>query len=61
MQVRDWDLGDKGEGGNKDNRYLFFTLAAMEDGMQSSSKRYKVNLGSKVNGKAPSTNLETNR
>jgi hypothetical protein len=42
MQVRDWDLGDGGEGGNKDKRYIFFTLAAVEEGMQSSSKRYKV-------------------
>jgi hypothetical protein len=42
MQVRDWDLGDWGEGGNKDKRYLFFSLAAVEEGMQSSSKRYKV-------------------
>ncbi len=40
MQVRDWDLGDEGEGGNKDKRYVFFTLAAVE-GMQRSSKRYK--------------------
>jgi len=42
MQVRDWDLGDGGEGRNKDKRYLIFTLAAVEEGMQSSSKRYKV-------------------
>jgi hypothetical protein len=42
MQVRAWDLGDGGEGGNKDKRYLFFSLAAVEEGMQSSSKRYKV-------------------
>jgi len=42
MQVRDWDLGHGGEGGNKDKRYLFLTLAAVEEGMQSSSKRYKV-------------------
>jgi hypothetical protein len=42
MQVRDCDLGDGGEGGNKDKRYLFFTLAEVEEGMQSSSKRYKV-------------------
>jgi hypothetical protein len=42
MQVRDWDLGDGGEGGNKDKRYLFFSLAAVEEGMQSSSKRSKV-------------------
>ncbi len=41
MQGRDWDLGDGGEGGNKDKRYVFFTLAAVEEGMQSSSKRYK--------------------
>jgi hypothetical protein len=42
MQVRDWDLGDGGEVGNKDKRYFFLTLAAVEEGMQSSSKRYKV-------------------
>jgi hypothetical protein len=42
MQVRDCDLGDGGEGGNKDKRYLFFTLVAVKEGMQSSSKRYKV-------------------
>jgi hypothetical protein len=42
MQVRDWDLGDRGEGRNKDKRYLFFTLAVVEEGMQSSSKSYKV-------------------
>jgi len=42
MEVRDWDLGDGGEGGNKDTIYLFFTLAAVEEGMQSFSKRYKV-------------------
>jgi hypothetical protein len=42
MQVRDWDLQHGGEGGNKDKRYLFLTLAAVEEGMQSSSKRYKV-------------------
>ncbi len=42
MQVMDWDLGDGGEGGNKDKRYLFFSLAAVEEGMQSSSKRSKV-------------------
>ncbi len=42
LQVRDWDLGDGQEGGNKDKRYLFFTSGAVEEGMQSSSKRYKV-------------------
>jgi hypothetical protein len=42
MQVRNWDLRDRGEGRNKDKRYLFFTLAAVEEAMQSSSKRYKV-------------------
>ncbi len=42
MQVRDWDLGNEEEGGNKDKGYLFLTLAAVEEGMQSSSKRYKV-------------------
>ncbi len=41
MQGRDWDLGDGGEGGNKDKRYVFFTLATVEEGMQSSNKRYK--------------------
>jgi hypothetical protein len=42
MQVREWDLGDGEDRGNKHKRYLLFTLAAVEEGMQSSSKRYKV-------------------
>jgi hypothetical protein len=44
MQVRDWDLGDGGEGGNKDKRYLFFSScggghAEFQQDIQSSSNR----------------------
>jgi hypothetical protein len=46
MQVRDWDLGDGGEVGNKDKRYLFLYLGSSGGGhaefqqeIQSSSNR----------------------